>query len=124
MDTTLKSNVSRRATWGRALFMVLFGLIYSVAEMVLVAVVVFQFGSTLLTGKPSQRLLGFGQSLSTFFYQVLAYLTYIAEEKPFPFSSWPAGKPGNHTAAQEKSNEPAVKPAGAKSTRKLPGPEK
>lgn len=91
MNTELKSNVTRRSTWVRALYMLLFALIYSLAELVLAVVVLFQFAFTLFTGKPNQQLLGFGRGLSMFFYQVLVYLTYNTEDKPFPFNPWPAG---------------------------------
>lgn len=47
MDATVKENVTRGSTWLRALFMVLFAIIYSVTEVVFVAVVVFQFGFVL-----------------------------------------------------------------------------
>lgn len=101
MDATVKENVTRGSTWLRALFMVLFAIIYSVTEVVFVAVVVFQFGFVLISGKPNQRLLSFGQSLSTFLYEILVYFTYNTEEKPFPFGAWPLGA-GEPTARQPR----------------------
>jgi hypothetical protein len=89
MSSDLKENVSNTNTWGRALFMILFGIIYSVAEVVLVAVVVIQFLFVLFTNEKNERLLGFGKELSTFIYQVFLYLTFNTEEKPFPFADWP-----------------------------------
>jgi hypothetical protein len=91
MDSEFKANITRGSTWLCALFMVLFGVIYSIAEIVLVAVVVFQFLHTLVTGRTNQALLGFGGALSTFLYQVFSFLTYTSERKPFPFAPWPAG---------------------------------
>jgi hypothetical protein len=89
MSSELKENVSNTNTWGRALFMILFGIIYSVAEVVLVAVVVIQFLFVLFTSEKNARLLGFGKELSTFIYQVFLYQTFNTEEKPFPFADWP-----------------------------------
>ncbi len=85
----LKANVSDTNTWGRALFMILFGIIYSVAEVVLVAVVVIQFLFVLFSGDRNPRLLRFGKELSTFIYQIFLFLTFNTEEKPFPFADWP-----------------------------------
>jgi hypothetical protein len=55
-------------------------------------IAVFQLISLLLTGQINQNLLPFGQGLSTFLYQVLRFLTFNTEEKPFPFSEWPGTK--------------------------------
>lgn len=89
MAPDLKENLSNTTTWGRALFMILFGIIYSVAEVVLVAVVVIQFFFVLVTSEKNPRLLRFGKELSLFIYQVFLYQTYNTEEKPFPFADWP-----------------------------------
>jgi hypothetical protein len=89
MDTTLKSNLSRRSTWQRGLYMVLFALIYWVAKVVVAAVVVLQFGFVLISGRTNRQLLDFGHGLSTFVYQVLLFLTFNADDRPFPFSPWP-----------------------------------
>ncbi|MDX1474258.1 MAG: DUF4389 domain-containing protein, partial [Reinekea sp.] len=53
------SSFTDRTTWLRALFMVLFAIIYWVAEMVLTAVVVLQFLFVLATRSPNGRLLKF-----------------------------------------------------------------
>jgi hypothetical protein len=89
MSSDLKENVSNTNTWGRALFMILFGIIYSIAEIVLGAVVIFQFLFVLFTSDKNERLLRFGKELCTFIYQVFLFLTFNTEEKPFPFADWP-----------------------------------
>lgn len=90
MDPELKKNLSNTRTWGRALFMLLFGIIYSVAEVVLLTVTVIQFCFVLITRKTNARLLRFGKELSTFIYQVFKYLTFNSHGKPFPFDDWPS----------------------------------
>jgi len=83
---------SRRETGFRLLFVILFALIYSAAEVVLVAVVVIQFGFVLITGERNQKLLDFGATLSKFIYQILQFVTFNTDEKPFPFADWPTLK--------------------------------
>lgn len=90
MDSEIKSNVSSTDTWGRALFMILFGIIYSVAEIVLITVVVIQFCFVLFSGDKNIRLLQFGKELSEFIYQVFLYQTFNSDDKPFPFANWPS----------------------------------
>lgn len=84
-----QSTLKDSATWKRILFMLLFAFIYSIAEIVVTAVVVLQILFRLFTGQPNDRLLAFGRQVSDYIYQILMFLTFNAEEKPFPFSNWP-----------------------------------
>lgn len=93
MPDNVKENIKSPATWSRVLYMLLFAFIYHVAEVVLVAVVLFQLLVTIFTGQPNVRLLGFGQGLGTFIYQIVRFLTYNNEDRPFPFGDWPVGPP-------------------------------
>lgn len=90
MDNELKENLKQKKTWLRGLYMLLFAIFYSVAEIVIFVVVVFQFLLALFTGRTNARLVMFGKSLSTYVYQVMLYLTFNSEEMPFPFGDWPA----------------------------------
>ncbi|EAR22409.1 DUF4389 domain-containing protein [Nitrococcus mobilis] len=92
MDSTLKAHLTHRQTWLRGLFIVLFSIIYSTAGMVLTAIVVFQFISILLSGACNPRLLAFARQLSTYLYQVLLYVTFNREERPWPFDAWPTAE--------------------------------
>jgi hypothetical protein len=88
-------NLTRGATWKRGLFMLLFLLIYGVAEILISAVVVLQFFFVLFSGEQNVRLREFGSSLSIFVYQIMSYWTYNSEEKPFPFGGWPGPADGS-----------------------------
>jgi hypothetical protein len=86
--------VKRRSTWLRLLFMIVMWVLFQVAEFVAGVVIVIQFLWVLFTGKSNAGLVEFGQSLSTYAYQVLAYLTFNTEQRPFPFDlRWPQGPP-------------------------------
>lgn len=76
----------------RLLYMLLFVLIYSVAEFLLAVVVLIQIGFVLFTGERNQKLLELGAGLGLFIYETLRFLTFNSEKKPFPFSDWPAAK--------------------------------
>jgi len=89
MDEELKANLSKKSTWTRGLYMLLFAVFYSVAEVVIGAVVIFQFLFALFTGKTNARLVILGRSLSIYVYEVLLYLTFNSEDKPYPFGDWP-----------------------------------
>lgn len=78
--------------WKRGLFILLFAVIYSITEVVVCFVVVFQFLCVLITGDRNTRVLELGQSLSTYIYEILMFVTFSSERMPFPFEAWP--KPG------------------------------
>lgn len=93
MYDKLKENMTSKNTWIRGFYMLLFALIYGVAKILVAAVAVFQFFSTLFTGKTNENILTFGQSLGTFIYQIIQFFTFNSEEKPYPFSPWPQELP-------------------------------
>ena len=84
-----KKPVTEHRTWLRALYMLLFILIYNLAEIIMLATAIFQWFSLLLTGKTNCQLLAFGRNLSIFIYQIWRYLTFDTEVLPFPFTPWP-----------------------------------
>lgn len=92
-DSRIKSNLKSRPTWLRLLFMILFFALWSIARAVIYAVVAIQFFWVLINGETNGRLVKFGQSLSTYTYQIVMYLTFNTEEQPFPFSDWPSLPP-------------------------------
>lgn len=89
MSDQTEQDVTRRETWQRLLYVILFAIIYGVADIIVTAVVVLQFGFVLLTGKRNEYVLAFGGTLSRFLYEILLYLTFKSDDKPFPFSAWP-----------------------------------
>lgn len=89
MDPQLKGHITAKTTWVRGLYILLFAIVYSIAEVLVVAVVLFQFLSTLLSGNNNLQLLRFGRQLSDFVRQLLMFITYNSEDKPFPFGPWP-----------------------------------
>ena len=93
MSTDVKENLKSQSTWLRGLYMLLYVLFSTIAEIVLAAVIIFQFLLKLFTGETNDRLLKLGQSLSTYLYQVFHFLTFNTEYHPYPFGAWPKGEP-------------------------------
>lgn len=93
MANEIKQNLKKRGTWLRALYLLLFVILYGVAELVITAVVVFQFLALLFMGETNARLLKLGQSLSTYVYQVTLFLTFNSDYHPYPLGAWPKGAP-------------------------------
>ena len=85
MKEEIKRRLEKDETWKRGLYMLFFIFIYGI--------MLFQFFTIILTGYMNEQLLKFGQNLSTYLYQITLFLTYISEQRPFPFSTWPDGIP-------------------------------
>ena len=102
MNDEIKQNIKEPKTWLRGLYMLLFLIFYSVAKVIIFAIIAFQFVLSLLTGKTNERLVKLGQSLSTYLYQILTFLTFNSEEHPYPFGVWPSGQPSVKKKAAKK----------------------
>lgn len=89
MQPELKQRLTATPIWMRGLYIVLFAVILAITRVVLWAVVVLQFLFTLFTGESNARLKKFGLSLAAFIYQVVIYITFNTDDRPFPFSPWP-----------------------------------
>lgn len=82
----------QKSSWVRALYMLLFTVIYGLAEIAIFAVIVLQLGFVLFTGSKNDKLLDLGGRLSHYVYQILQYLNFNQEERPFPWADFPAAR--------------------------------
>jgi hypothetical protein len=88
------SNIKSRSSWLRLFFMLVVVLLYGISRIVTGTVVVLQFFWILFTGDTNTKLRRLGQALATYTYQIILYLTFNSEQRPFPFElNWPAGPP-------------------------------
>ena len=89
-ESPIVKNLKSKSIWMRLLFMLVITFLYSVSRIVVGAVVVVQFFWVLFTGETNQKLQEFGKSLATYTNQIILYLTFNTEERPFPFDvDWP-----------------------------------
>ncbi|MDY6994493.1 MAG: DUF4389 domain-containing protein [Pseudomonadota bacterium] len=107
---TMKKNLTVGHTWQRAFFMLLFAIFLYIALIIIAAVILFQLGALLFSGKLNERLLPFGHSLSLYISEILLYLTYNSDHKPWPFppSEWPNP---NHANREYLVNFPKKPPS-------------
>lgn len=103
MSKEIQENLKQQSTWLRALYMLMFSFFYGIAEFVLFAVVLIQFLFKLFTGKTNPRLLKLGQTIATYVYQIIQYLTFNSEYQAYPFGAWPKGEPSELKKTLNKS---------------------
>lgn len=90
--TSADANWKSRVTWTRFMFMVVSIILVWLASFVGAAVVVFGFLWVLFTGEVNRELREVGQSLATYLYENIRYLTFNTDDRPFPFGNeWPGG---------------------------------
>lgn len=87
-----KDNIKSESFWLRSLFMVLFLVIYRFVDILVILVAISQWLYMLLTGDASASLSRFAGGLGAYVAQIIGYLSYNTEEKPFPFSDWPQAR--------------------------------
>ena len=96
-DKPLEEHLKSRDTWMRLLFMLICYVLVSLASLVCSVVVVLGFLMVLFTGRVNPDLREVGQSLASYIYENVRYLTYNTDDRPFPFGKpWPsAGAEGD-----------------------------
>lgn len=104
-----KAELRREALLLRVLWMLVFVIVWQLAELVLLCLVVVQLLVRLVQGEPNRALMDFGDSLSRYLAQIGRFEAFHSDRKPWPFADWPAAR------APEGDVEPVapapVKPA-------------
>ena len=83
----IEENIKSRSTWLRLLFMVIFYVIATVTSAVLSVVVVLGFFWVLFTAEKNSQLQQAGQEIAAYLYEIVRYLTFNTEDRPFPFGN-------------------------------------
>jgi hypothetical protein len=94
----------------RILWMLLFLLVWQVAQLVLGAVVVLQLICRLVYAGPNPGLMVFGDSLSQYLAQIGRFGCFHTEHKPWPFADWPAARPAEEAVVAPAPVPPAPMP--------------
>ncbi len=79
----------KASVWVRGLYMLLFAVIAHIAELVIALVMLVQFILKSATDKTNENLLSFGDQMGRYVLEIVRFLTFNTEEKPFPFNAWP-----------------------------------
>jgi len=85
----IKMKPETKDKWLRGLFMLILTVCGWIAVYIVLVIAIFQFIWSLFSTGCKEDLLPFSKSLTQYLTQILQYLTYASDVKPFPFSSWP-----------------------------------
>lgn len=103
--TDTNEQLERESLLLRVFWMLAFTLAWYLAEVVLAVVVILQLGCRLLLGIPHPELLRLGDGLSQYLAQIGRFGSFNTEEKPWPFSDWPAYAPEQGPSAESESSK-------------------
>ena len=115
MQQETKEKLKNVNAWLRLLYSLFFAIIvFYLVKLLVTLILIVQFCAVLFTTKPVERLRVFSGQLSRYSYQILEYVGYNQQDKPFPFSDWPASQPSvpaapAKTSAKRKSRRNTAK---------------
>lgn len=93
MNTNVKENVKNVDVWIRGLFIIVFGfIVYFILFPIIWLLVLIQFFTKVITGNLNDNLSKFSGGLTGYVVQILDYITFQTEVRPFPFGPWPGEK--------------------------------
>ena len=81
----IEEHVKSRSTWLRLVFMIVFYALATVASAVCSVVIVLGFFWVLFTGEKNHQLQRAGQAIAAYIAEIILYLSYNTDERPFPF---------------------------------------
>lgn len=84
----LKQNLQNPNQWRRILYMLLFWIVLYLVMMVTGALILIQVLFALITGSDNENLRKFSADLTKYINQIILFLTYNENRKPFPFAAW------------------------------------
>jgi hypothetical protein len=85
----LKKNLSSSDQWIRIVFMLLFGLITWCVLFVFSVMIPIQALWSLIDSSANPRLMSLSAQLAAYLKELLDYMCYNTDQKPFPFSDFP-----------------------------------
>jgi hypothetical protein len=94
--------------FSRVFFTLLFALIGWLSLHVFAVVVIIQFGFLLITGQVNTNLKGFNKEVGLFLFDLIKYLSFQSNVKPFPFRDWPYDEKANNKNKSELNESDVV----------------
>ncbi len=85
----VETNRREKPGLSRALYTILYLIIGRFISMVLFVIAITQYIYSWLTGEPNEKILHFTEDLAQYTKQLVSYVGFNTEEKPWPFGEWP-----------------------------------
>jgi len=80
----------KRSVAKRLIPMIILIACFAVAETLLYLIALVQIIWTAVDGEPNSRISAFSASLAEWLRRNARYLSFVTEDKPFPWDNWPS----------------------------------
>ena len=113
-----------KQSWIRIILMVVFAVVlYLAIPLVLLVLMIAQMLFVIITGESNANLRSLGIALSAYIFQIVQFMSYVTDVKPFPFSDFPKAENDDLNVSNEiKQNKKSTvinkKPAAKKAAKK------
>ncbi len=87
-STEIQRDEKKSSIKSRLVSMLVLAISFSVAESVLIALVVGQILFALFAKEQNDSLKKMAKQVINYMYETLSFLTFNSEERPFPYKGW------------------------------------
>ena len=116
-------NLKQTSVWVRIILMFAFAVVLYPVFLVLLVLMIAQMLFVIITGESNANLRSLGIALSAYIFQIVQFMSYVTDVKPFPFSDFPKAENDDLNVSNEiKQNKKSTvinkKPAAKKAAKK------
>ena len=79
----------KKSQWIRVPYMLLYVAIGYFISAIVFCIAIVQFIYTLINKTPNQKLIAFSRNFAIYAKEIIEYLSYNSEEKPWPIGDYP-----------------------------------
>jgi hypothetical protein len=101
----IKTNLLDPRQWTRMLFMAGFAVAAWLVVLALIVLVLVQTLIVLVSGEPNRNLRRVGHLFGCYLQELVEYLCYNSNTRPFPFADFPAGEAEEAVAEEAAAEE-------------------
>ncbi len=112
----IKANMLSMTFWTRVLFMLIFVLVLWALSLALMVICIVQTVIVLITSEINEQLQKLGAVAAVYLGQIVSFMVFATEDKPFPFSPFPENGGGGKSSDEPRSG--TVAPAAAETPKK------
>jgi len=100
-------NLKQGSAWVRVILMIAFAVVlYVIIPAIVLVLMLTQTLFVFITGDSNDNLRVLGKALSKYIFEVLQFLSYASDNRPFPFSAFPSVENDDFSFnTEEKSDE-------------------
>lgn len=85
----IKNSEHPKADLARVVYMIMYLIIGKIISMILFVIAVGQLIYSWVSGTPNEKVLPFTESMAEYAKQIVLYVSFNTDEKPWPSADWP-----------------------------------